>query len=476
MIYINDYINGKFVEQENKDIVRVVNPATEETIAESYKGTQKETIKAIQCAENAQKIWSNTPAVERGAYLKKIAEGIRKRSDEITQTIMLEGGKTYDLANTEVFFTADYIEYMAEWARRYEGEIIQSDRSNEHILLYKKPLGVTAGILPWNFPFFLIARKAAPALITGNTIVVKPSEETPINAQLFTEILDSVDLPKGVFNLVNGDGSIVGNELSKNEKIQLVSITGSEAAGKKVMEAASQNITKVNLELGGKAPAIVLEDADLDKAVKYIIDSRIINSGQVCNCAERVYIQSSVKEEFVQKLVDRISQTTFGDTISDTFDMGPLINKEAQDNVHNYVQTALNEGGKLECGGEMPERKGYFYPATIISNCNNKMQIVQEEVFGPVLPIVEFDKFEEAIELANDSKYGLTSSIYTKDLQKAFKAVDHLEFGETYINRENFEAMQGFHAGIKHSGFGGADGKHGLEEYLRTHVVYMNID
>lgn len=334
---------------------------------------------------------------------------------------MLEGGKTYDLANTEVFFTADYIEYMAEWARRYEGEIIQSDRSNEYILLYKKPLGVTAGILPWNFPFFLIARKAAPALITGNTIVVKPSEETPINAQLFTEILDSVDLPKGVFNLVNRDGSIVGNELSKNEKIQLVSITGSEAAGKKVMEAASQNITKVNLELGGKAPAIVLEDADLDKDVKYIIDSRIINSGQVCNCAERVYIQSSVKEEFVQKLVDRISQTTFGDTISDTFDMGPLINKEAQDNVHNYVQTALNEGGKLECGGETPERKGRFYPATIISNCNNKMQIVQEEVFGPVLPIVEFDKFEEAIELANDSKYGLTSSIYTKDLQKLLK-------------------------------------------------------
>src|SRR5699024_4502780 len=292
MIYIKDYINGTFVEKNIEDVIDVKNPATEETIAKLYRGSEEDAKEAIEYADKAQSSWSELPAIERAKYLKKIAEGIRERSEEITKVIMQEGGKIYDLANTEVFFTADYLDYMAEWARRYEGEIIQSDRKKEHILMYKKALGVTTGILPWNFPFFLIARKAAPALITGNTIVVKPSEETPINAQIFTEILDSVGLPPGVFNLVNGEGSVVGNELASNKKVALVSITGSVAAGKKVMASASENVTKVNLELGGKAPAIVMQDANLDKAVQYIIDSRVINTGQVCNCAERVYVQA----------------------------------------------------------------------------------------------------------------------------------------------------------------------------------------
>lgn len=476
MMNIKDYINGSFVERNMEDAIDVKNPATEETIAKLYRGSEQDTKEAIDYADKAQKKWSELPAIERGNYLKKIAEGIRERSEEITKVIMQEGGKTYDLANTEVFFTADYIDYMAEWARRYEGEIIQSDRKKEHILMYKKALGVTTGILPWNFPFFLIARKTAPALITGNTIVVKPSEETPINAQIFTEILDSVGLPPGVFNLVNGEGSVVGNELASNSKVALVSITGSVSAGKKVMEAASKNVTKVNLELGGKAPAIVLEDANLDKVVQYIIDSRIINTGQVCNCAERVYVHSSISEKFTQRLAQKMSEVRFGNTLEHNYDMGPLINKQAQEHVHNHVKKAEAQGGVIKCGGEIPEQQGYFYPATIITKCENSMDIVQEEVFGPVLPIVEFDTFEEAIELANDSKYGLTSSIYTESIQKAFTAVEKLEFGETYINRENFEAIQGFHAGVKQSGIGGADGKHGLEEYLRTHIVYMQLD
>ncbi|MFT2141183.1 aldehyde dehydrogenase [Staphylococcus sp. GDY8P145P] len=476
MYQIKDYINGEFIERKDLDIVNVLNPATEEVIAQTYNGSKVYTQQAIKFAKEAQKSWCETPAIERAQYLKQIAQGIRNRAEELTEIIIKEGGKTRDLASTEVYFTADYLEYMAEWARRYEGEIIQSDRKNEHILLYKKPLGVTSGILPWNFPFFLIARKMAPALVTGNTIVIKPSEETPINALVFTEILDSVNLPKGVFNLVNGSGEVVGDELARNENIELVSITGSENAGKKVMEAASKNVTKVNLELGGKAPAIVLEDADLDKAVQYIIDSRIINTGQVCNCAERVYVQNSIKDQFLEKLVRKMKIISFGNTLNENYDMGPLINKKAQENVHMHVTQAIKNGGKLECGGEIPDGKGYFYPATVISNCNNDMEIIQEEVFGPVLPIVSFETFDEVINLANDSKYGLTSSIYSKDMKKIFKAIDKLEFGETYINRENFEAMQGFHAGVKHSGIGGADGKHGLEEYLRTHIVYMNIE
>lgn len=476
MYKIKDYVNGEFVERTDLEVVNVLNPATDEVIAKTYNGTKEYTEQAIKYAKEAQKSWGETPAIERAGYLKKIAAGIRERSEELTEIIIKEGGKTRELASTEVFFTADYLEYMAEWARRYEGEIIQSDRKNEHILLYKKPLGVTSGILPWNFPFFLIARKMAPALVTGNTIVVKPSEETPINALIFTEILDTVGLPKGVFNLVNGTGEVVGDELARNKNIDLVSITGSERAGKKVMEAASSNVTKVNLELGGKAPAIVLEDADIDKAVQYVIDSRIINTGQVCNCAERLYVQNSIKDQFIEKLVQKMSDVTYGNTLETDYDMGPLINKKAQENVHNHVQQAIKDGGKLECGGEIPDSTGNFYPATVISNCNNDMDIIQEEVFGPVLPVVSFETFEEAILLANDSKYGLTSSIYSNDMKKVFKAVEELEFGETYINRENFEAMQGFHAGVKNSGIGGADGKHGLEEYLRTHIVYMNLE
>lgn len=476
MYQIKDYVNGQFVERPGAPVIDVINPATEDIIGQTYVGTQLHTQEAIYSAQQAQIDWSEVPAIERAQYLKKIATGIRERNEELTEVIIKEGEKTRDLASTEVFFTADYLDYMAEWARRFEGEIIQSDRKNEHILLYKKPLGVTSGILPWNFPFFLIARKMAPALVTGNTIVVKPSEETPINALIFTEILDTVGLPPGVFNLVNGAGEVVGDELARNEAIELVSITGSESAGKKVMEAASRNVTKVNLELGGKAPAIVLEDADIDKAVQYIIDSRIINSGQVCNCAERVYVQSSIQDQFVDKLVAKMAEVTYGNTLDSDYDMGPLINKKAQKNVHHHVEQAIQQGGHLACGGVLPKGKGNFYPATVITDCHNDMEIIQEEVFGPVLPVVSFETIDEAIALANDSRFGLTSSIYSNDMKQVFKAVDRLEFGETYINRENFEAMQGFHAGVKHSGIGGADGKHGLEEYLRTHVVYMNIE
>ena len=235
--------------------------------------------------------------------MRKIADGIRKRADEIANIIVREGGKTQGLAMVETIFTADYIDYMAGWARRYEGEIIQSDRRGENIFIFKRPIGVTTGILPWNFPFFLIARKAAPALVTGNTIVLKPSQLTPENAFVFAQIVEEVGLPAGVLNIVNGRGSVVGHELASNPKVGMVSLTGSVEAGQLTMEAASKNITKVSLELGGKAPAIVMADADLDLAVKSIIDSRVDNTGQVCNNAERVYVDKKVKDEFTKKLV-----------------------------------------------------------------------------------------------------------------------------------------------------------------------------
>ncbi|EEX2621589.1 aldehyde dehydrogenase [Escherichia coli] len=432
------YIDGQFVTWRGDAWIDVVNPATEAVISRIPDGQAEDVRKAIDAAERAQPEWEALPAIERASWLRKISAGIRERASEISALIVEEGGKIQQLAEVEVAFTADYIDYMSEWARRYEGEIIQSDRPGENILLFKRALGVTTGILPWNFPFFLIARKMAPALLTGNTIVIKPSEFTPNNAIAFAKIVDEIGLPRGVFNLVLGRGETVGQELAGNPKVAMVSMTGSVSAGEKIMATAAKNITKVCLELGGKAPAIVMDDADLELAVKAIVDSRVINP------AERNDIA-----------------------------MGPLINAAALERVEQKVARAVEEGARVALGGKAVEGKGYYYPPTLLLDVRQEMSIMHEETFGPVLPVVAFDTLEEAISMANDSDYGLTSSIYTQNLNVAMKAIKGLKFGETYINRENFEAMQGFHAGWRKSGIGGADGKHGLHEYLQTQVVYL---
>ncbi|MGR6774102.1 aldehyde dehydrogenase [Pectobacterium brasiliense] len=470
------YINGEFVENRSGKWIDVVNPATEQVISQIPEGSADDAKRAIEAAEAAQPGWEALPAVERGVWLHKIADGIREREAELTDTIIAEGGKTHGLAQTEVLFTADYLDYMAEWARRYEGEIIQSDRPNENIFVFRKAIGVTTGILPWNFPFFLIARKAAPALITGNTIVIKPSEITPNNAVIFAEIIHKIGLPKGVINFVTGYGPTVGQELAANPKVGMVSLTGSVAAGIATMTAAAQNVTKVSLELGGKAPAIVMDDADLDLAVKAIVSSRVINSGQVCNCAERVYVQKGIYDEFIARIKAAMEQVTFGNTAEKkALDMGPLISAAALQRVEDKVARAVSQGAKVLLGGQRESGTGYFYPPTLLVDVKQDMPIMHEEVFGPVLPVATFDTLEEAIAMANDSEYGLTSSIYTQNINTAMKALKGLKFGETYINRENFEAMQGFHAGWRKSGVGGADGKHGLQEYLQTHVAYLQF-
>jgi len=468
------YIDGQFVTWQGDAWLDVVNPATEALISRIPDGTAEDARKAIDAAERAQPAWEALPAIERAGWLRKISAGIRERASEISALIVAEGGKIQQLAEVEVAFTADYIDYMAEWARRYEGEILQSDRPGENILVFKRALGVTTGILPWNFPFFLIARKLAPALITGNTIVIKPSEFTPNNAIAFAKIVDEIGLPRGVFNLVLGRGETVGQELAGNPKVAMVSMTGSVGAGEKIMTAAAKNITKVCLELGGKAPAIVMDDADLELAVKAIVDSRVINTGQVCNCAERVYVQKGIYDRFVNRLGEAMKAVQYGDPAQrNDIAMGPLINAAALERVEQKVARAVEQGAKVVLGGKAVEGSGYFYPPTLLLDVQQEMSIMHEETFGPVLPVVAFDTLDQALAMANDSDYGLTSSIYTRDLNTAMKAIKGLKFGETYVNRENFEAMQGFHAGWRKSGIGGADGKHGLNEYLQTQMVYL---
>ena len=471
------FIDGAFVPNKSGKFIEVINPATKQVISTVPDADLSQVQEAIQSSKNAQKAWEAKPAIQRASYLRKIANEIRKNEEMLAQTITQEQGKVIGLARVEVNFTADYLDYMAEWARRYEGEIIQSDRPNENIFLFKQAIGVTSGILPWNFPFFLIARKLAPALVTGNTIIIKASVETPNNAFEFAKLVAKTDLPKGVFNLVSGRGSTVGNMLAGHKDIGLVSFTGSVETGVKIMEAASKNIVKVNLELGGKAPAIVCKDANIDAAVSYIKNSRIINTGQVCNCAERVYVQKDIAKKFTEKMVEAMKGVKYGVPTDESVDMGPLVNEAGLNSIDAMVQRAIKNGSKVLTGGKISNNtSGYYYEPTVVVDLDQKSELIQSEIFGPVLPIVEFDTLDDAIEMANDSDYGLTSSIYTQNLDIAMRACKEIKFGETYINRENFEAMQGFHAGFRKSGIGGADGKHGLEEYLATHVVYLQYN
>ena len=473
-IYQN-YIANAFVASEA--LIEVHNPANGQLLGRVPQASDAQVEQAIAAARKAQKGWATRPAIERAGYLRKIASKVRDNAERLARIITAEQGKVLGLALVEVNFTADYLDYMAEWARRLEGEVLTSDRAGESIFLLRKPLGVVAGILPWNFPFFLIARKMAPALLTGNTIVIKPSEETPINCFEFARLVAETDLPSGVFNVVCGTGATVGQHLTSHAGIDLISFTGSVGTGSRIMAAAAPNITKLNLELGGKAPAIVLADADLELAVNAITASRVINTGQVCNCAERVYVQREVADAFTDKLAGAMAATRYGDPLADSdLDMGPLINQAALDKVGQMVRTATGQGAQLVTGGAVADRgQGFHYQPTVLAGCSADMEIMRKEIFGPVLPIQIVDSLDEAIALANDSEYGLTSSLYTRSLSAAMHASNALDFGETYINRENFEAMQGFHAGTRKSGIGGADGKHGLYEYTHTHVVYIQI-
>jgi lactaldehyde dehydrogenase/glycolaldehyde dehydrogenase len=475
MLNYQNFINGKFVASHEKDRIQVLNPATGKVICTVPNSGQGDVDEALSAAETAQRGWRRRTAIERAAALRSIATKIREKVEPLARVITEEQGKPLGLARVEVTFAADYLDYMAEWARRIEGEIVESDRAGETILLFRQPIGVIGGILPWNFPFFLIVRKAGPALVTGNTIVIKPSEETPHNAVKFCELIEEAGLSPGLINVVHGRGASTGRELASSPRVGMVSFTGSVQTGSAIMSSAAANITKVNLELGGKAPAIVMADADVDLAVKAIKASRVINSGQVCNCAERVYVQKNVEAEFLDKLTSAMKSTRYGDPLRDeSVEYGPLINEAGYRKVESLIQSAVAAGATVTTGAKRGSGDGgYFYEPTVLTGCRQDMEIVRREIFGPVVPVVTFSDLDEAIDYANDSEYGLTSSIYTQNLNVALKACQEIRAGETYINRENFEAMQGFHAGWRKSGIGGADGKHGLYEYMQTHIVYL---
>lgn len=469
------FINGELRKSASTDRIEVENPYTGKIVATVPNGGEADARFALESAQNAQPAWEALPAATRASYLKKMAGAIRDNRERLARTLAEEQAKVLPLAQAEVDFTAEYFDYYAGWARIFEGDIIQSDRPNESIFLFRKPMGVVVGICPWNFPLFVMARKVAPSLLTGSTVVIKPSSVAPATNMAFAELVAAMDLPAGVLNMVTGAGSTLGEILVRNDITAMVSLTGSVEAGQRVIAGTAGNVAKVSLELGGKAPAIVCADADLELAVKCIVASRVIFSGQVCNCAERVYVDAKIADEFTYMLVKAMKAVQYGDPMAAPApDMSCQVNRDQQAKIASMVKRAMVDGAELLCGGAIPHTDaGYFYEPTVLGRCTQDMEIARKEVFGPVLPVLTFRDFDEAVALANDCEYGLTSSLYTTNISTAMWALRRLKFGETYVNRENFEAIQGFHAGWRKSGIGGADGKHGLMEYLQTHVAYV---
>lgn len=472
------FINGEFLDNGDREMRDNVNPATEEVISRFPMATEADVEAAVDAAYEAQKSWEKVPAIERASYLMELVELLKENQELLARTTSEEMGKPLAQAMDEAGWLPAYVQYMAAQARHLKGQIIPSDRPNENIFLYKMPIGVAGQIMPWNFPLFLIGRKVAPALIAGCTVVLKASSDCPNGAYEFAKIVEKSSLPKGVINVITGSGALTGNALASNPKISIVTITGSTEVGKKIMKAAADNVTKVSLELGGKAPVIVMNDCKLDETVDHVVASRVINTGQVCNAAERVYVQEGIAEEFTKKVIEKMKTLTYGPALAGTFDMGSMVNKAQQEHVDEMVQSAIAEGATVACGGHKAQvdSKGWFYEPTVITGCTHDMRIMRDEIFGPVLPITTFKTLDEAIEMANDSVYGLTSSIYTTDYDTVMRAMNEIKFGETYVNREHFEAFQGFHQGVRQSGIGGEDGELGVEEYLETHVCYVDWD
>ena len=471
----NHYIDGAW--RAGSPEIDVLNPATEDVVATIPDADEGVVAEALAAAQAAQDEWGATPGVERAEVIRDIGSVIEDHVGDIGDVLMAEQGKPKSAADGEVTGTLTLADYAAGWGRRIEGDIVPSDNREEQIQLQRHPMGVVAAIVPWNYPIAVLMRKILPALIAGNAVVVKPSSTTPLSAIRVFELLDEeLDLPDGLLNLVLG-GSDVGDALVTSRDTDMVTMTGSTRVGKVIMEAAAENLTPVSLELGGKAPAIVAADADLDAAVEDILTARITNAGQVCTCAERVFVHEDVAEEFTEKYVAATEALDLGAPESDP-DMGPQVTEGELDWTHSSVESAVDSGATLLAGGEPPSgsdfETGFWYAPTVLGDVDPSMDVVEEEVFGPVTPIVTVDSVEQAVEYANRSRYGLSSYVFTEDYRTAMKTVQDLDYGETYVNRTLGEAWQGHHIGWNESGMGGDDGKYGVLKYTQIKSVYYD--
>ena len=474
------FINGHWVDSTSSLTEVVLNPSTGAVVANIQNGNEADAQLALHAAKAAQVEWRRTPARARAELLRAFAEEIRANKERLAKLLVEEQGKLLRVAEMEVEVTCSFIEYACDWARQMDGDIVKSDNPKEHIWIHKIPRGVVTAITAWNFPLALAGRKIGPALVAGNTIIVKPTSETPLATLELGDIANKVGVPAGVLNIVTGPGNTMGDALVRSPLTNMVSMTGSTPAGQAIIKAAADNMAHVQLELGGKAPCIILEDADLDIAANVALHSRFDNCGQVCTCNERLYVQESVYERFMEIFMAKVARLKIGDPMDPTSDIGPKVNAKELEHMQHLVKVSLDEGATLSYGGKIPTvdgfEKGNWFEPTILTDVTQEMTIVHEESFGPILPVLKFSTLEQAIEYANDSDYGLAAMVCTKDMQNILRLTDELECGEIYVNRGHGEQHQGFHNGYKLSGTGGEDGKYGFEQYLEKKTFYVNFD
>ncbi|WP_285491013.1 aldehyde dehydrogenase [Staphylococcus haemolyticus] len=470
------FINNEFVESKSSDTMEVINPATGEAFDTITFATVEEVNEAIEKSKHAQLEWEKVPAPTRAEHVKLLIPLLEQNKDELAKLYVKEQGKTLAQAEGEIDKAVQFIDYMTSLSMRNKGEVLQNSVSNEMIQLIKKPIGVTAGIVPWNAPIMVLMRKVIPALVTGCSIVIKPSEETTLLTLRLAELFRASTIPAGLVQIVPGTGETVGTQLATHKDIQLVSLTGSMRAGKAVYKNAADTVKKVNLELGGNAPVLVTPHANLDKAVNYIVTARINNAGQVCTCPERIFVHEDVHDDFVNKAKQRMSDLQVGDPLDDNTDYGAIINQTQLDSIDDKVQEAVKNGADLVLGGHKLDRAGFFYEPTMLDNVKKDDSAFKEEIFGPVLAITTYNDFDEAIDAANDTNAGLSSYIFSENLKEVMEATERLKFGEVYANCEAEEVVNGYHAGWRESGLGGADGIHGFEEYYNTTVSYIRYE
>lgn len=470
--YLN-FVNNQWLAADAGAFIAVTNPATEAIIGQVSAASTAQALAACDAAAAAQRGWRKLTSLARGQHLQRLADALLARKEAIGQALALESGKSLEDATGEAVYAAEITRYHAEWARRIEGEIIPSDSPQENLMLHREPIGVVACLIPFNYPVYTLLRKIAPALITGNTVLVRPSNHTPCSAFEIAQAVLDAGLPPGVVNILTM-GHDEAQALCTHAKVAMITLTGGLSAGRRVLDYAKVNIAKVSLELGGKTPAIVAADADLEQAATDIARSKTTNCGQLCTAVERVYVQAQVHDALVTKLKEKLGSRAFGNRAEHPLHMGPLISAAARQGIHAMVQRAVQGGARLECGGTLPAGPGYFYPATLLTGVRQDMEIVQEEVFGPVLCVLPYDTLAQALALANDHQYGLASVLYTEDYRSVMQAGNEIEAGELYINRTPADPYQGYHAGWKRSGLGGDDGKHGMLEFTQTRLVVMS--
>ncbi|MCA1772508.1 MAG: aldehyde dehydrogenase [Halomonas sp.] len=468
-----NFINNEFVSSPQNVMIPVYNPANETLVGQVQAANTEQALKAVDAAAASQKAWRRLTSVERAGHMYKLADALMAHRHDIGQALAEESGKSLEDATNEAVYAADITRYHAEWARRIEGDIMPSDTPNESLLLQREPIGVVACLIPFNYPVFTLLRKIAPALITGNSVVVRPSNNTPCSAFKIAEAVKEAGIPAGVVNILTMDHP-TAEAVCTHPKVGMITLTGSVGAGRKVLEYSQVNIAKSSLELGGKSPAIVEPDADLEQAAKQIVDSKTSNCGQLCTAIERVYVHESIAEKFTDLLKSHLEALPFGNRADNSDFMGPLINENSRLNIHQMVERAIDDGASLQTGGYIPEGPGHFYPPTLLTQCRQNMEIVQEEIFGPVLPVLTYDTIDSALAMANDHQFGLASVIFTEDYRTAMKVANNIEAGEVYINRTPSDPFQGYHAGWKRSGLGGDDGKHGMLDYTQTRLVVLN--